>query len=94
MHIKSILAAAAIAIAATFGSASAADQFTTLEGIQAVPMNTAEMGQVRGTEILLVLDESIPGETFLDGVGITGDGGLIATRTAGVPGDPRTVPVP
>ncbi len=32
MHIKSIVAGTAIALAATLGSASAADQFTTLDG--------------------------------------------------------------
>ncbi len=32
MHIKSILPAVALALAATIGSASAADQFTTLDG--------------------------------------------------------------
>ncbi len=53
MHIKSILAAAAIALAATVGSAYAADQFATLDGVTAQPMNTAEMDQVRGTVIVL-----------------------------------------
>ena len=48
MHIKSILAAAAIALAATLGSAFAADQFTTLESVAAQPMNVDEMAQVRG----------------------------------------------
>ncbi len=47
MHIKSILAGAAIALAASVGSAYAADPFATLEGVQAQPMNTAEMDQVR-----------------------------------------------
>ncbi len=48
MQIKSILAAAAIAIAASVGSAYAADQFTTLEGVQAQPMIAAAMEVVRG----------------------------------------------
>ena len=48
MQIKSILAAAAIALAASVGSASAADPFTTLEGVQAQPMNAAAMEAVRG----------------------------------------------
>ncbi len=48
MQIKSILAGAAIALAASVGSAYAADPFTTLDGVQAQPMNTAEMDGVRG----------------------------------------------
>ena len=38
MQIKSIVAGAAIALAATIGSASAADQFTTLAGVPAQPL--------------------------------------------------------
>ena len=38
MHIKSILAGAAIALATTVGSAYAADQFTTLAGVPAQPL--------------------------------------------------------
>ena len=53
MHIKSILAAAAIALAASVGSAYAADQFATLEGIQAVPMKAAEMDALRGSHIFV-----------------------------------------
>ena len=51
MQIKSILAGAAIALAASVGSAYAADQFATLDGVQAQPMNTAEMDGVRGQNI-------------------------------------------
>ena len=54
MHIKSILSAAAIALAATIGSASAADQFSTLDGIAAQAMTPQEMGVVIGTGILTV----------------------------------------
>ena len=53
MHIKSILAGAAIAIAASVGSASAADQFATLDGVTVQPMNAAGMDRVRGTFITL-----------------------------------------
>ncbi len=49
MHIKSILAGAAIALAATIGSVSAGDQFTTLDGVAAVPMTSEHMGAIRGT---------------------------------------------
>ena len=69
MQIKSILAAAAIAIAASVGSAYAADQFITLEGIQAVPMNTAEMDGVRGQNIsvgAVCVDGSWSAVTFVD----------------------------
>ena len=58
MHIKSILAGAALALALTAGTASAANQFTSLEGIQAVPMNAAEMDQVRGAGVDLSALES------------------------------------
>ena len=48
MQIKSILAGAAIALAATFGSASAADRFSALDGIAVEPMNAVELDSVRG----------------------------------------------
>ncbi len=48
MQIKSILAGAAIALAATMGSASAGEMLT-LSAIPAEPMTAAEMEQVRGT---------------------------------------------
>ena len=51
MHIKSILTAAAIALVAGLGSASAADQFTALEGITAEPLNAVELDRVRGTNV-------------------------------------------
>ena len=51
MRIKLIAAGAAIALAATVGSASAADQFSTLEGIAAEAMTTQEMGVVIGTAV-------------------------------------------
>ncbi len=87
MQIKSILAGAAIALVAGLGSAYAADQFTTLDGVQAQPMNTAEMGQVRGTEIVLAIPG--PGATLVEGLGVDD---LVAAFTAGIPGGTRTVP--
>lgn len=51
MHIRSILAGAAIALAASVGLASAAEQFSTLEGISADVMTPQEMGVVVGTSI-------------------------------------------
>ncbi len=50
MHIKSIVAGAAIALAATVGSAYAADQFTTLAGVPAEPMNAGELAAVVGAD--------------------------------------------
>ena len=48
MQIKLLVSAAAIALAATIGSASAADQFTTLDGIPAQTLTEQEMGTVIG----------------------------------------------
>ena len=48
MRIKLIASAAAIALAATISSASAAEQFTTLDGVSAATMSAGEMAVVRG----------------------------------------------
>ena len=48
MRIWTILAGAALAFALTAGSASAADTFKVLYGIDAVPLAAAEMEAVRG----------------------------------------------
>ena len=53
MQIKSILAAAAIALAASVGSASAAEQFSTLEGITAEALTPQEMGIVVGASLFV-----------------------------------------
>ncbi len=50
VHIKSILAGTAIALVAGVGSVSAGDQFTTLDGVAAVPMTSEHMGAIRGAE--------------------------------------------
>ena len=50
MRIKLFAAGAAIALAATIGSASAADQFSTLGGIAAEAMAPQEMGAVTGAD--------------------------------------------
>ena len=60
MHIKSIVAGAAIALASTVGSASAADQFSTLEGVTADAMTPQEMGVVTGAAAAR-LDIATPG---------------------------------
>ena len=69
MHIKSIVAGAAIAFAATIGSASAADQFATLDGITAQPLTAADMGSISGRVItitVVAIDPSTPFVTVLD----------------------------
>lgn len=48
MHIKSIVAAAAIALAAGIGSAGAGEDFTVLRGLEASPMSNLETTQTRG----------------------------------------------
>jgi len=49
MLTKTILTATAIALAATIGSASAGEQFTTLEGVTAVAMSSSELHGVTGS---------------------------------------------
>ena len=49
MQIKLLVSAAAIALVAGLGSASAAEQFTAPEGVTAVPMSTVEQDAVRGS---------------------------------------------
>ena len=65
MHIKSILTAAAIALAAGLGSASAADQFTALEGITAEPLNAVELDRVRGSNVDLSGLDGVPTSAVL-----------------------------
>ncbi len=48
MQIKLLVSVAAIALAATIGSASTAEQFTTLEGVTAVAMSSVEQDAVVG----------------------------------------------
>jgi len=48
MLTKSTLTVAALALAAGLGSASAAEQFTSLAGIAAEVMSSQSMGEVRG----------------------------------------------
>ena len=56
MYIKSILAAAAIALIATIGSASAADEFMTLDGVTADVMAASELSATAGAGIAIVVD--------------------------------------
>ena len=62
MQIKSIVTAAAIALAATIGSASAADQFSAIEGIPAEFMSAGDMDAVVGGAIYLITDTN-PGSS-------------------------------
>lgn len=49
MRIKLFAAGVAIALAAGLASASAAEQFTTLDGVTAVAMSSVEQDAVRGS---------------------------------------------
>ncbi len=56
MQIKSILAGTALALAATIGSASAADEFMTLDGVAADVMSATELSATVGAGIVIVVD--------------------------------------
>ncbi len=56
MKFKSILAGAAIALAATVGTASAADEFMTLDGVTADVMAASELSATAGAGIVIVVD--------------------------------------
>ena len=65
MRIKTIVSGVAVALALSAGSAFAAEQFATLEGVTVEPMNAVELDSVRGMDVLLgglnlpVLDPTI-----------------------------------
>ncbi len=72
MHIKPILAGAAIALAAGVGSVSAGDEFATLDGVAAVPMTSEHMAAIRGTAtfppgVILVKDPCCVGALIFPG---------------------------
>ena len=48
MRVTTIVLAAVIASAASFGTASAAEPASTLDSVKATPMNAAELKSVRG----------------------------------------------
>ena len=54
MHIKHLISAAAVALVAGIGAASAAEQFTTLDGFESQAMTPQEMGAVVATAGLQV----------------------------------------
>ncbi len=92
MQIKSILAGAAIAIAASVGSAYAADQFATVAGVQAGPLSVEEMDAVRGLRITANFPDpiGIGLAHVLLGTGETNPGGVVDGVTDGV----ETGPLP
>ncbi len=89
MKIISIVAGAAIALAATIGSASAGEVFATIEDAHAVPMIAAEMDRVRGAAITLNAPAGAAFTTARQAIinGILGEAGALA-------GDPVTRTVP
>ncbi len=56
MQIKSIVAGAAIALAATIGSASAGDEFSTLGGVSAESLSSVEMAAVVGAHLFIQIN--------------------------------------
>ncbi len=60
MRIKAIVSGAAIALATTIGSASAADQFATITGVEAQAMTNQEMEVVRGSGVRLTVTITPP----------------------------------
>ena len=74
MSIKTIVSGVAVALALSAGSAFAAEQFATLEGVTVEPMNAVELDTVRGMNLNLT--------------NILGPGGVTAVvdeATAGAP---------
>ena len=66
MNIKSLIPAAALALAASLASASAAEQFDTLKGITAQPLIVLELDQVRGAAGFQVTTSApAPGDAFV-----------------------------
>jgi len=55
MRIKTIIAGAAIVLAATIGSVSAADKFSTLAGLPAELLSPAELAATRGAHFFVVV---------------------------------------
>ena len=75
MQIKSIVSAAAIALALGLSSASAAERFATLDGIGAWPMNAWELSLVRGGEDTFITVNLIPTLT-----GVENDNGFVSVE--------------
>jgi hypothetical protein len=82
MQIKTIVTAAAIALAATIGSASAADQFSAIEGIPAEFMSAGDMDAVVGGAVYLITDTN-PGFSDADALAL-GLGDITAAAVVGL----------
>ena len=89
MQIKLFVSAAAIALVAGLASASAAGQFSTLEGIAAVALTQPEMGKVTGGfDTVGALNVVLPGlkpDESAPGRGPNGMGGVGAVFHGGGP---------
>ena len=53
MRIKTIVSGVAVALAVSVGSAFAAEEFATLDGVTAEPMNAVELDQIKGSHVVL-----------------------------------------
>ena len=62
MQIKSVLAGAAISLAASIGTASAGEQFTYLEDVKAISMNNTQMDKVTAANLVLPNGKVILGD--------------------------------
>ena len=72
MRIKTIVVVAAIAMAATIGSAYAAEQFATLDGIVADPMTASQMEGARAGDDVIFVSQ----KPNLSGLPVTGGGDI------------------
>ncbi|MEE8334181.1 MAG: hypothetical protein V3R85_10060, partial [Alphaproteobacteria bacterium] len=77
MRITTLLSATAIALAATVGTVSAADQFATIDSVTATPMSSSELAAVAGQhvhfKIITTQGEVEPGVADADGHPLRGD---------------------
>lgn len=73
MRVKAIAVAAAIAFVSAVGAASAAENFSTLNGIPAEPLSAAEMEAVKGAfRIRIIFSAGKPLDMFPNGITING----------------------
>ena len=90
MHIRSIIALAAVVLASTAGAATAADGFSSINGIPAEALTEAEMDIVQGTAVFSVIHMSGITDLTLTSFGSSilffQHGGCPAPETCGVGG--------
>ncbi len=89
MHIKSILPAVALALAATLGSAYAADQFTTLDAVVAAPLSETEMAEVTAGHVQVLIAGQAQGSP-----GVTSPPHVEVCGSSLCQGAPNTPPPP